>query len=310
MKFKEQVIRVFSPATVANVSCGFDVLGFCLDSIGDEMVIRTTQKKGIHITKIEGFDLPYEAHKNVAGVSALALVKALNLDFGFEIDIYKKIKPGSGIGSSSASAAGSVVAINELLGRPYHKTQLTYFAMMGEAIASKSYHADNLAPGIFGGFTLVKSVEPLEILELPTPKNLYVVIIHPQIEIKTSEARALLPQKVNLKDATTQWANVGSLVHALHTNNYGLLSRSLNDVIIEPHRSKLIPFFDEIKQETNKNGALGTGISGSGPSVFSLCEGLKSAETVEKAMRKIYMETGIKFETYVSKINVDGIKIL
>jgi homoserine kinase len=303
-------VRIFSPATVANVSCGFDVLGFCLDGIGDGMVVRTTAEKGIRITKIEGYNLPTETHLNVAGVSAQALIDDAKPDFGFEIEIYKRIKPGSGIGSSSASAAGSVVAINELLGRPYNKTQLTYFAMMGEAMASKSFHADNLAPGIFGGFTLVKSVEPLEILELPTPEKLFAVIIHPQIEVKTSEARALLPEKVNLKDASTQWANVGSLVHALHTNDYELLGKSLTDVIAEPHRSKLIPFFDEIKLQTVKNGALGTGISGSGPSIFSLCEGLQNAKTVERKMHDIYNQTGIKFKTYISKINVDGIKMV
>jgi homoserine kinase len=303
-------VRIFSPATVANVSCGFDVLGFCLDRIGDEMIVRTTAEKGIRITKIEGYDLPTETHLNVAGVSAQALINHAKPDVGFEIEIYKRIKPGSGIGSSSASAAGSVVAINELLGKPYNKTQLTYFAMMGEAMASKSYHADNLAPGIFGGFTLVKSVEPLEIIELPTPENLFAVIIHPQIEVKTSEARALLPEKVNLKDASTQWANVGSLVHALHTNDYELLGKSLTDVIAEPHRSKLIPFFDEIKLQTIKHGALGTGISGSGPSIFSLCEGLQNARIVEKTMRDIYNKTGLAFETYVSNINTYGIKMI
>lgn len=303
-------VRIFSPATVANVSCGFDVLGFCLDGIGDEMVVRISDEKGIKITKIEGYDLPKETHLNVAGISAQALIDDAKPDFGFEIEIYKKIKPGSGIGSSSASASGSVFAINKLLGRPYNKTQLTYFAMMGEAMASKSYHADNLAPGIFGGFTLVKSVEPLEIIELPTPENLFAVIIHPQIEVKTSEARALLPEKVNLKDASTQWANVGSLVHALHTNNYKLLGKSLTDVIVEPHRSKLIPFFDEIKLQTIKHGALGTGISGSGPAIFSLCEGLQNAKTVETTMHKIYNQTHIKFKTYVSKINLNGIKVL
>lgn len=303
-------IKIFSPATVANVSCGFDVLGFCLEGIGDEMVVRTCANKGVRITKIEGYNLPIETHLNVAGVSAQALIEDAQPNFGFEIEIYKKIKPGSGIGSSSASASGSVFAINELLGRPYNKTQLTYFAMKGEAMASKSYHADNLAPGIFGGFTLVKSVEPLDILQLPTPNNLYAVIIHPQIEIKTSEARALLPENIRLKDATVQWANLGSLVHALHTEDYKLLGRSLNDVIVEPHRSQLIPFFDVVKRESIISGALGTGISGSGPSIFSLCEGLKSAEAVEKAMRNVYKETGIEFETYVSKINVDGIKVL
>ena len=248
-------IKIFSPATVANVSCGFDVLGFCLDTIGDEMVIRKTDKKGIHITKIEGYDLPFEAENNVAGVSALALLEDAQLDYGFEIDIYKNIKPGSGVGSSSASAVGSVFGMNELLGRPYNKTQLTNFAMKGEALASQCEHADNIAPAIFGGFTLVKSVAPLEVLQLPTPKDLFAVIIHPQIEIKTSESRAILPKQIPLQDAITQWSNVGSLVHALHTSNYKLLSRSLIDVVVEPHRCQLIPRCDAIRQSGLEHGA-------------------------------------------------------
>ena len=177
-------IKIFSPATVANVSCGFDVLGFCLDGIGDEIIVRKVDKKGIYISKIEGYDLPFEADKNVAGVSALALLKEANPDCGFEIEIYKHIKPGSGIGSSSASASGSVFAINELLGKPFNKTQLTYFAMQGEKLASQSEHADNVAPGIFGGFTLVKSLQPLEILEIPTPNDLYATIIHHKLKSK------------------------------------------------------------------------------------------------------------------------------
>uniref|UniRef100_UPI00404B0334 homoserine kinase n=1 Tax=Gelidibacter sp. TaxID=2018083 RepID=UPI00404B0334 len=303
-------IKIFSPATVANVSCGFDVLGFCLDTIGDEMVVRITDKKGIHITKIEGYDLPYEAEKNVAGVSALALLEVAQPDFGFEIEIYKHIKPGSGIGSSSASASGSVFAINELLGKPFDKTQLSYFAMKGEALASGCEHADNIAPGIFGGFTLVKSVSPLEILQLPTPTDLFVTIIHPQIEIKTSKARAILPKDIPLNDAITQWANVGSLVHGLHTNDYELLRRSLQDVIVEPYRSQLIPYFEEIKLAVNSAGALGCGISGSGPSVFALSKGIDIAKNVEKAMKMIYSKTTIAFETYVSKINTEGIKVM
>ena len=302
-------IKIFSPATVANVSCGFDVLGFCLDTIGDEMIIRKTDKKGIWITKIEGYDLPFETEKNVAGVSALALYEDAQPNCGFEIEIYKKIKPGSGVGSSSASAAGSVFAINELLGKPYNKTQLTYFAMKGEALASGSEHADNIAPALFGGFTLVKSVTPIEVLQIPTPSNLYVTVIHPQIEIKTSEARAILPKEVELKKAITQWANVGSLVHALHTNDYQLIKRSLEDVIVEPHRSKLIPFFNEVKLAANTH-ALGTGISGSGPSIFALSEGIENANKVEQAIRNVFSKTDIAFETYASKINVQGMKIL
>ena len=303
-------IKIFSPATVANVSSGFDVLGFCLDSVGDEMVIRKVEKKGIHITKIVGYDLPFEAEKNVAGVSALALLEDAKPDFGFEIEIYKHIKPGSGIGRSSASASGSVFAINELLGKPFNKTQLTYFAMQGEKLASQSEHADNVAPGIFGGFTLVKSLLPLEVLEIPTPDDLYATIIHPQIEIKTAEARAILPKEVPLKNAIKQWANVGSLVHGLHTNDYELISRSLQDVIIEPHRSKLIPFFNEVKLASINAGALGCGISGSGPSIFALSKGLETAKTVEAAMRNIYVETNIVFETYVSRINTEGMKVM
>lgn len=303
-------IKIFTPATVANVSCGFDVLGFCLDCVGDEMVIRKTNKKGIYITKIEGFDLPYETELNVAGVSALAMYEAINVDFGFEIEIFKNIKPGSGIGSSAASAVGSVFGMNELLGKPFNRTQLTEFAIKGEALASKCEHADNLAPALFGGFTLVKSLSPLHILEIPSPKELYATIIHPQIEIKTSEARAILPKEIALSEAITQWANFGSLIHGLHTSDYDLLKSSLHDVIIEPHRSKLIPHFKDAKKVAIHAGALGTGISGSGPSIFSLCKGLKVAENVKDAFKNIYFKTGIKFDIHVSKINTEGVKII
>ncbi len=304
----QKEIRLFSPATVANVACGFDVLGFCLDTIGDEMVIRTTEAKGIKITKIEGYDLPYEAEKNVAGVSALAMYNALDPDCGFEIEIYKNIKPGSGIGSSSASAAGSVYGMNLLLGSPLDFTALTNFAMKGEALASQCEHADNLAPAIFGGFTLVKSAKPLKILELPTPDDLYATLIHPQIEIKTSESRALLPKEIPLDHAITQWANVGSLVHALHTSDYALIKDALHDVVIEPHRKQLIPHFDAVKTAVLKASALGCAISGSGPSIFALSKGESTAKAVENAMRNVYANTAIDFETYVSKINTEGIK--
>lgn len=303
-------IKLFSPATVANVSCGFDVLGFCLEAIGDEMVIRKTANKGVKITKIEGYDLPFEVKKNVAGVSALALYEAANPDFGFEIEIYKKIKPGSGVGSSSASAAGSVYGMNVLLGSPYTPLELTSFAIKGEALASKSEHADNIAPALYGGFTLVKSLEPLEILQIPTPDDLFAVVIHPQIEIKTADARKILPKDISLKNAIIQWSNVGSLIHGLHSNNYELISRSLEDVIVEPFRSQLIPGFGTIKKAALEHGALGTGISGSGPSVFSLCKSQTTAIKVEKAIRKAYSKFTIPFEIYVSKINMDGIKKL
>jgi homoserine kinase len=307
---KMNEIRIFSPATVANVSCGFDVMGFCLDTVGDEMVIRKIDKKGIFITKIEGFDLPLETKANVAGVSALAMYDAINVDYGFEIEIYKNIKPGSGIGSSAASAVGSVFGMNELIGRPYNKTQLTEFAIKGEALASKCEHADNLAPALFGGFTLVKSVSPLKVLELPTPKDLYATIIHPQIEIKTSESRGLLPKQIDLSDAITQWANLGSFVHALHTSDYTLIQSALKDVIVEPYRSKLIPLFTEAKSAALDAGALGCGISGSGPSIFSLSKGLDVANNVKASLENVYMDLVIDYDIHVSKINTEGVKII
>lgn len=303
-------IKIFSPATVANVACGYDVLGFCLDAVGDEMLIRKVDKKGILITKIEGFELPFKTELNVAGVSALAMYEKLQPDCGFEIEIYKNIKPGSGIGSSAASAVGSVFGMNALLGSPYNKTELTQFAIKGEALASKCEHADNLAPALFGGFTLVKSLSPLEILEIPSPDNLYATIIHPQIEIKTANSRAILPKEVKLQEAIVQWANFGSLIHSLHTNNYQLMKRSLHDAIIEPHRSKLIPFYKEVKQAALNAGALGTNISGSGPSIFSLCKGIEIATMVSDAIKKVYLSTGIKFDIHISKINIEGIKVL
>ena len=303
-------IKIFSPATVANVACGYDVLGFCLDAVGDEMLIRKVNKKGIRITKIEGFDLPFKTELNVAGVSALAMYETLQPDCGFEIEIYKNIKPGSGIGSSAASAVGSVFGMNALLGSPYNKTELTQFAMKGEALASKCEHADNLAPALFGGFTLVKSLSPLEILEIPSPDKLYTTIIHPQIEVKTADSRAILPKEVKLQEAIVQWANFGSLIHSLHTNNYQLMKRSLHDAIIEPHRSKLIPFYKEVKQAALNAGALGTNISGSGPSIFSLCKGIETATLVSDFIKKVYLNTGIKFDIHISKINIEGIKVL
>ncbi|MFT5926026.1 MAG: homoserine kinase [Rubritalea sp.] len=303
-------IRIFAPATVANVACGFDVLGFCLDTVGDEMVVRRVSKKGIVITKCVGYELPLELENNVAGVAAQAFINDFDPELGIEIEIYKNIKPGSGVGSSAASAAGVVVALNELLGKPYKKEQLTTFAMKGEAVASKCEHADNLAPAIYGGFTLVKSCHPVKILEIPTPSDLFASIIHPQIEIKTADSRAVLPVEIPLSQAIEQWANVGSLIHALHTSDYDLIAASLHDVVIEPHRSKLIPHYHEIKKAVLEAGALGCGISGSGPSIFTLCKGKETALKVEQAMKERYARTGIDFDTYVSSINQQGIKII
>lgn len=303
-------LKIFVPATIANVSCGFDVLGLALDNVGDEMTIKKVAKKGVTITKIIGQDLPLETHKNVAGVAALALLAETNSDFGFEIEINKQIKPGSGIGSSAASSAGAVWAINELLGKPFKPLDLVRFAMEGERLATGVAHADNVAPALLGGFTLVRSYEPLDIISVNTPNELYATVIHPQIEVKTSDAREILKTTVPLKDAIKQWGNVGGLISGLYTEDYDLIGRSLQDYIIEPIRSILIPAFDSVKKNSLKAGALGCGISGSGPSIFALSKGKETALKVGEAMKAVYTKVGIDYDVHVSKVNKQGIKIL
>ena len=307
-------IKIFCPATIANLNCGFDVMGLCLDGIGDEMIIRRVTENGIKITKITGADLPLETEKNVAGVAALAICKEaihrVSFDYGFEIEIHKKIKAGSGIGSSSASAAGAVFGINELLGKPFTKHELVDFAMKGEAVASGCEHADNVAPCLLGGFTLVRGYNPLDVIRIESPNELYSVVLHPHIEVKTADARAVLAPNVSLKNAITQTGNLGGLIAGLYTNDYELIGRSLQDVIIEPMRKHLIPNFDNVKNAALQNNALGAGISGAGPSIFAICKGQITAEKVAFAMSESYQNTGIKFDIYISKINPNGIKII
>jgi homoserine kinase len=301
-------IKIFCPATIANLSCGFDVLGVALDTIGDEMIVRKSDTPGITITKITGQDLPKETHKNVAGVAAVALLEKTDYTGGIEIEIHKNIKPGSGIGSSAASSAGAVWGINELLNRPFTKQELVYFAMQGEKLASAVAHADNVAPAIYGGFTLVRSYTPLDIIELPAPNELYATIIHPQIEIKTADSRKIIKSRITLENGIKQWANLGGLVAGLFKEDYDLIGKSIEDKIIEPIRSILIPAFDEVKQKSLKAGALGCGISGSGPSIFALSQGLKKAQSVAETMSQVYDNVGVDFEIHVSKINSQGIK--
>ena len=303
-------IKIFCPATIANISCGFDVLGLCLEATGDEMIIRKSDSKGIRITKIVGANLPLETTKNVAGVAGLALLEAINCEFGFDIEIYKNIKAGSGIGSSAASAAGAVFGINELVGKPFTRKELVAFAMKGEAIASGSEHADNVAPAILGGITLVRSSTPLDIIKIESPSELYATVIHPQIELKTSEMRAVLQPMIPLKSAIVQWGNLGGLIAGLYTSDYELIGRSLHDEIVEPLRGPFIPNFDVIKKAALENGALGSGISGSGPSIFALSKGIETANKIAIAMSAVYDEMDLPYEIHVSKVNSEGVKII
>ena len=304
-------IKIFAPATVANVACGFDVIGLAIDAPGDEIILRRTNTPGITIKAIHGANLPLDPLQNVCGVAAMALLKKFNdPEVGIEMELFKNIHPGSGIGSSAASSAGAVVGVNQLLGNPYDAKQLVRFAMEGERLASGAAHADNVAPAIMGGFTLVRSYQPLDITALHTPADLWVTVIHPQIEVKTSDARAILKQKVLMTDAIKQWGNVGALVAGLYQEDYGLISRSLEDVIVEPVRAILIPAFYELKIKCKEAGALGGGISGSGPSVFMLSKGKAIAQKVGAVMNDVYASLGVDFKIYVSPVSTKGTRVI
>ena len=301
-------IQVFAPATIANLVCGFDVLGLALNDPKDVMEVTLCDNPGIRLKHTDNYNLSCIPEENVAGVSLLSLMHELNEKIGFDIVIEKRIKPGSGLGSSAASAAGVVVAANYLLGNKFSKDDLIRFAMAGEKLASGVKHADNISPCIYGGVTLVRSIFPLDIISLPAP-SMYVTVVHPQIEVKTSDAREILRKEVLLKDAIKQWGNVAGLVAGLLKNDYNLIGRSLEDVIIEPVRSMLIPGFDDVKKKSIEAGALGGGISGSGPSIFMLCKEQSTAMEVERIMKDIYDGTGLAYYTYVTTINNNGIEI-
>jgi len=300
-------ITVQCPATVANLVCGFDVLGMALEEPNDIMEVRLLDEPVVRIISGDGFPLPSDPAQNTAGAPLLAMQEELEKPTGFEVIIHKKIKPGSGVGSSAASAAGAVVAANHLLGNRFSKEDLVRFAMFGEKVASGVKHADNIAPCIYGGITLIRSIFPLDIVSIPAPL-LHVTVVHPQIEVKTADARQILRKEVLLKDAIRQWGNIAGLVAGFIKNDYELIGRSLEDVIIEPVRSMLIPGFDQVKSQCKAAGALGGGISGSGPSIFMLSRDIQTAQAIEQVMKKIYNDIGLDYHTYVTTINHTGVK--
>lgn len=307
---REDEIRVFCPATVANVNCGFDSLGFALEGIGDEMVFRKTDTLGVTITKITGDDLPMKPENNVAGVAGNAMLTGVNANFGVEIEIHKKIRSGSGIGSSSASAAGAVFGINQFLSKPLSNLELTRYAMKGEALASGNEHADNVAPCIYGGTTLVTGYEPFRVIALPPMDTVYVGILHPHITIKTKEAREILPKEVPLKDAITQSQKLAGFVASLYEWDKELFCESVKDVLIEPHRKQLIPHFDEIRAISEKNGCIAFGISGSGPSMFCLAFAKINIDTYLQESTSLYQKSGLEVDSYSSKISGDGCRVI
>jgi homoserine kinase len=302
-------IKIHAPATIANLVCGFDILGMAIKSPYDEMTLSLRDEPGIIIKHTDEYQLPEAAEKNVAGVSLQALMDDYKKPVGFNVTIHKNIKPGSGLGSSAASAAGAVVAANHLLGNFFSKEDLVRFAMNGEKLAGGVKHADNVSPCIYGGVTLVRSIFPLDIIPLNSP-DLFVTIVHPQIEVRTSDSRQILRKEVLLKDAIKQWGNIGGLITGFMKNDCELIGRSLEDVIVEPVRSILIPGFDEVKSKCKNAGALGGGISGSGPSIFMLSKEEETADKVEAIMKEIYEKIGVDYKTYVTQINPHGVKIL
>ncbi len=309
MKNTESRITVRCPGTVANLVCGFDILGMAVNAPYDLMHLRLLDEPVVRIKNLDAFNLPTDPFQNVAGVVLHAVMEKVGDNIGFEVEIDKRIKPGSGIGSSAASAAGAAVAANLLLGNRFSDDELVQFAMFGEKLASGVKHADNITPCIKGGVTLIRSIHPLDIIQLAEP-DLYVTLVHPQIEVRTADARQILKEKIALKDAIRQWGNIAGLVTGFIKNDLELIGRSLEDVIIEPVRSILIPGFDEVKSACREAGALGGGISGSGPSIFMLSKTEATALAIEKLMQDVYTRIGIDHHTYVTTINKKGVELL
>lgn len=307
-------VTAFAPASVANVGCGFDVLGFAIHGPGDEVTARFGEGSGVQIESIDGDDgkLPLEPLKNTAGRAVLSLIESLDSPPDGEVilTIRKKMPLGSGLGSSAASSVAAAVAVNRLLGEPFTREELLPFVLQGELAASGSLHADNVAASLLGGFILVRSNDPLDVIPLESPKELYCTVIHPKIEIATKNTRLILRKEVSLARAVAQWGNVGALVAGLYKNDLDLIGRSMEDGIVEPSRSFLIPGFDQMKETAKSSGALGFSISGAGPSVFTLSRSESIAKGVGEAVGKVLEGLGLDYDVTVSEINRKGSYIL
>ena len=303
-------VKVFSPASVSNVCCGFDVLGFSIAGLGDELIISESDSNKINIIKVNGYQVPLSAKNNTASVAAQSLLDFLNIKSGFDIEINKNIKPGSGIGSSAASAVGAVYGINELLGSPLKRQELLKFAMQGEFVSSKTAPADNVASSLYGGLILVNNRVNYNVIKLPVPKNLYAVIHHPLLEIKTSDSRDVLPKTVDLKIASDQLASIGGFIHSLHTGDFDLMRLILKDYLVENYRTEHVPFFKELKNISESNKAICCSISGSGPSVFSLVKNYNEAIKLKSKYDEIYSKNSVEYNSYITGLDSKGVYTL
>ena len=309
----KKTIKVFAPATISNVGCGFDTIGFALNEPGDIISLKLRNDGIVRITKITGDSgvLPKEISKNTTSFAILEFLKKYkDKTIGVDIEIRKKMPIGSGLGSSAASAVAGVYGLNILLGNPFDEKDILDFAIKGESIASGAIHADNVAPALLGGFILIRDYNPLEIIKIPTPKNLYCAVVYPHIVIETKAARKLIKKQIPLTLARKHFGNIGALVSSLYANNFDLLGRTIHDEISEPARSTLIPGYDDIKAAALKSGAYGCSLSGSGPSIFAFAKSKSSAERIGKAMQNEVKKNGIKVSLYVSKINNVGPKVI
>ena len=313
-KTTDQLVKAFAPATVANVGCGFDVLGFAIDGPGDLVTASFDPLAGIRIRSVTGDQgrLPLQVEKNTAGLAALSLLEKAGWDpeIGICLDIEKKMPLGSGLGSSAASSVASVVAVNELIGSPFTKEQLLPFTVDGELAASGSAHADNVAASLLGGIVLVREHHPPDVISLPVPKELCCTIIHPHIEIETKNSRKILRKQILLENAVKQWANLGSFVAALYLEDYDLLGRAVRDEVIEPVRSVLIPGFYRMQSAALEKGALGCSISGSGPSLFALSRSREQAERIGWNMGEVLQNLDLTFDIHISAINTLGASVI
>lgn len=301
-------VTAFAPATVANVSCGFDILGFAIDELGDKVTVSLTDTPGLKMVRIEGDGgrLPYEVEKNTCTVAIQAMLDKLFFDKGMEISLYKGLPLGSGMGSSAASAAAALVAANALLGYPFEKKDLIPFAIESERIACGAAHADNVAPSLLGGFVLIRDYSPLDVVKLPVPKGLFCTLLHPHLELNTADSRSVLKKQISLKDATIQSGNIAGLIAGLFQGDLDLISRSLKDVIAEPSRALLIPGFYELREAIKAAGALGSGISGSGPTIFILSPGKEIAQKVGQISKQVFEKIGLGVDVYISEVNDKG----
>ena len=305
-------VRVFAPASVANVGCGYDVLGFAVHRPGDEVEMNTNGSGRVTLDLVEGDQgrLPLDPEKNTVSAVVINYLMHIGASQGVSIKLFKKMPFGSGLGSSSASAVAGLVAINELMGNRLTRRELLPFAMEGERLACGNAHADNVAPALLGGLVLIRSYAPLDVISLPVPDGLSCALVYPHVEIPTMAARQIIRTNVPMANAIKQWGNVGGLVAGCFKNDMDLIGRSLEDVIVEPVRKMLIPHFDEMKILALEHNALGFGISGSGPTVFALCRDLVTAESVTKALEKKLKDYDLESTCFVSKVNTKGAVVL